>query len=167
MAESLWQELLSWIQPNGSTLAAELSYRFLRLGMICQNLEGLEEGFYLFSEDGRELNLIKRGQFAPTLAAVCLDQAWIGRAAVTFLFMSDLDLLDTHCGPGGYRHMMLAAGRAAQNIYLGTAALGLGCCGIGAIYDYEAQDLLELTESSALVYAVSAGPVKKRAGHGN
>ena len=39
-------------------------------------------------------------------------------------------------------------------------ALGLGCCGIGAMYDGEASTLLGLTSGSRLLYAVSAGPVK-------
>ncbi|WDP89931.1 MAG: SagB family peptide dehydrogenase [Desulfobacter sp.] len=164
MPRSLWQDLLSRIGADAGNMTEALSYRLLRLGMIGQNLEGLEDGFYLFSGDCNRLSLIRRGRVAPALGAACLDQAWISRAAVTFLFISDLDELERCYGPGGYRQMMITAGRAAQNIYLAAAALGLGCCGIGAIYDYEAKALLGLTDSSALVYAVSSGPVS---GHGN
>jgi nitroreductase len=38
--------------------------------------------------------------------------------------------------------------------------LGLGCCGIGAMYDKEAAALLGLNHGSVLLYAISAGPVK-------
>ncbi len=143
------------------------SYRFLRLGMICQNMELLADGFYLFDRAAPKIRLMRKGAFAHSLAAACLDQAWIGRAAVTFLFLSDLDELERIFGPRGYRYMMLSAGRIAQRIYLGAESIGLGCCGIGAIYDQEAKALLGLRKNSALVYAVSAGPLTNRAGHGN
>jgi len=45
-------------------------------------------------------------------------------------------------------------------VYLGATALGLGACGIGAIYDGEARSLLGLSSESALVYVVAAGTVK-------
>ena len=43
----------------------------------------------------------------------------------------------------------------------GATALDLGCCGIGALYDGEARELLGLNEESALLYLVATGPVKR------
>jgi SagB-type dehydrogenase family enzyme len=134
----------------------------LRLGIVCRNLEGIENGFYLLDRGMDVLHLMHRGDLAPLLASVCLDQAWIGQAAMNFLFFSDLAALDTARGPRGYREMMIRAGMLAQQIYLGAEALGFGCCGIGAMYDREASDLLGLSSETALVYAVSAGPVKRQ-----
>ena len=68
---------------------------------------------------------------------------------------------DRTWGPRGYRYAMLAAGRLGQTIYLGATALGLGCCGIGALYDEEARQLLGLNKKAALLYLVAAGPVKR------
>ena len=73
----------------------------------------------------------------------------------------NLKALDHHYGTRGYRYAMLNAGRLGQLIYLGATALGLGCCGIGALYDGEAQKLLSLNEDSALLYLVATGPVKR------
>jgi nitroreductase len=39
--------------------------------------------------------------------------------------------------------------------------MGLGCCGIGALYDGEAAEMLELNQSSRLLYLVAVGNVKK------
>jgi len=143
--------------PDETGAAAE---RFVQTAMICQNLEGLPSGLYSFSRNGGSLACRQTGDLAGDLARVCLDQAWIGRAAVNFLVAADLALVERALGSRGYRYVMMHAGRIGQRLYLAAQALGLGCCGIGAMYDGEASTLLGLTSGSRLLYAVSAGPVK-------
>ncbi len=135
---------------------------FLVPAMICQNLEGLADGLYTLSPDGSQLACMHTGSLANALARTCLDQAWIGRAAVNFLFLADLGAVESALGSRGYRYVMMHAGRAGQRIYLAAEAFGLGCCGIGAMYDTEAAELLALKTGSVLLYAVAAGPVKKK-----
>ena len=48
-----------------------------------------------------------------------------------------------------------------QRLYVAATAMGLGCCGIGALYDGEAAALLGLNEASVLLYLVAVGAVKK------
>ncbi|MBU1345190.1 MAG: SagB family peptide dehydrogenase [Proteobacteria bacterium] len=133
----------------------------LTIGVSCQNIHGIEDGFYLFSQDRTSLHLIRKGQYHNALSRVCLDQQWIAHAAVNFLFMADLSYLETSFGPRGYRYLLMHSGRIAQRIYLGATGLGLGCCGVGALYDEEARDLFDLNEDVSLFYVVSTGPVKK------
>ena len=76
------------------------------------------------------------------------------------MFLANLPLIDRYLGARGYRYAMLNAGRAGQRIYLAATALGLGACGIGAIYDDEARQMLSLTDESALLYLVAAGVTK-------
>ncbi|MEE4363553.1 MAG: SagB family peptide dehydrogenase [Desulfotignum sp.] len=135
---------------------------FLVPAMICQNLEGMADGLYTFSSEGSQLVCLHTGSLANALAGVCLDQAWIGRAAVNFLFLADLGAVESSLGSRGYRYVMMHAGRAGQRIYLAAEAFGLGCCGVGAMYDAEAAELLALKTGSVLLYAVAAGPVKKK-----
>ena len=96
------------------------------------------------------------------MTAICLDQAWLAQAAVHFLFMGNLRQLDEQWGPRGYRYALMTAGRLGERLYLTATALGLGCCGIGAFYDQEAADLLQLNPDSRLFYLVAVGPVKSR-----
>jgi len=133
----------------------------LVLGISCQNVTGLDNGFYLFSRDRLSLLLISKGRFQDNLSQVCLDQRWIANAALNYLFMANLTGLEINFGPRGYRYLMMQSGRIAQRIYLAATGLGLGCCGVGALYDEEAQNLFDLNEESALLYAVATGPVKK------
>jgi nitroreductase len=64
-------------------------------------------------------------------------------------------------GARGYRYAMFTAGRLGERLYLVATALGLGCCSIGALYDWEATELLGLNDASRLLYRVAVGPVKK------
>jgi nitroreductase len=57
---------------------------------------------------------------------------------------------------------MIEAGRLGQQAYLAATVLGWGACGVGAIYDREAADLLGLAADGVLLYLVGAGPVKAR-----
>ena len=134
---------------------------YLTFGISCQNVSGLDDGFYLFSRDRSSLLLIRKGRFQNNLSKVCLDQKWISNAALNFLFMANLASLEKGFGPSGYRHLLMHSGRIAQRIYLAATGLELGCCGVGALYDEEAQTLFDLNEESALFYVVSAGPIKK------
>ena len=134
---------------------------YLTFGISCQNVSGLDDGFYLFSRDRLSLLLISKGQFQNNLAQVCLDQKWIANAALNFLFMANMASLEKSFGPRGYRHLLMQSGRIAQRIYLAATGLEIGCCGVGALYDEEAQNLFDLNEETVLFYVVSTGPVKK------
>jgi SagB-type dehydrogenase family enzyme len=153
----VFHKMLTSHDPDETGAAAE---PFVQTAMICQNLEGLPSGLYSFSRDGGALICRQTGALAENLARVCLDQTWIGRAAVNFLVVSDLAAVEAALGPRGYRYMMMHAGRIGQRVYLAAQEMGLGCCGIGAMYDYEACDLLGLIPGGRLLYALSAGPVK-------
>ncbi|MEE4111266.1 MAG: SagB/ThcOx family dehydrogenase [Desulfobacteraceae bacterium] len=121
-------------------------------------------GFYLLDPDAKRLGRVSGGRLTESMAAACLDQMWLKHAALHLLFLTDLAALDRNWGPRGYRYAMIEAGRLGQQAYLAATALGWGACGIGAIYDREAADLLNLAADGALLYLVGIGPVKRR-GH--
>lgn len=129
-------------------------------GFLAGNMEGMDSGFYLLDPVRRRFGRVVAGSLTHAMSAVCLDQAWLSQAAVHFLFLTRLSDLDSLWGGRGYRYAMMTAGRLGQVVYLGATALGLGCCGIGALYDHEARALLGLNPKSALLYLVAAGPVK-------
>jgi SagB-type dehydrogenase family enzyme len=55
-----------------------------------------------------------------------------------------------------YRYVYLDAGHIAQNVALGAVALGVGSCQIAAIYDNEANALLDVdgVDESAIYMTV-------------
>ncbi len=133
----------------------------LSMGFIVGAVEGIAPGFYLLDPQARQYARIAPGDLTRPMASVCLDQAWLKNAGIHFLFMLNPGHLAEACGPRGYRYAMIQAGFLGQMIYLGATALGLGGCGIGAIYDNEAKALLGLNSGSALGYLVAAGVMKK------
>jgi SagB-type dehydrogenase family enzyme len=132
---------------------------FLNVGLIIGNVKGLEPGIYFRDDVNYSLQMIIKGSFTELMARICLDQMWIAKAAVLFLFIGNLADTDQFYGPRGYRYLMLNSGRLGERLYLAATAMGLGCCGIGAFYDYEAAQLLDLTEGWRLLYLVALGPL--------
>lgn len=132
------------------------------IGALLGNVDGYPPGVYLISPGDRRLSRVGGPATTAAMAAVCLDQMWLAAAPVHFLFMANLSALDACWGARGYRYAMLGAGRVGQRLYLGATALGLGCCGIGALYDEEARRLLGLSADAGLLYLVAVGAVKGR-----
>jgi len=156
---SVLMEAAAGLHPEIGHLSTR-ARTFLILGVSLQNVEGFDDGFYLFSEGTSSLHMIRNGRFHGPLSRVCLDQQWISNASLNFLFMANLSGLEKAFGPRGYRLILMEAGRIAQRIYLAATGLGLGCCGVGALYDEEAQALFDLNPDSALFYVVAAGRIK-------
>lgn len=132
----------------------------LSVGCLTGDASGVEPGLYWLDRQENTWTRFRKGRFVPQMTRICLDQEWLANAACHFFFTADLDALDASCGPRGYRYAMLTAGRLAQRIYLGAAALELACCGIGAFYDPDAAALLGLSGGQRMLYLVAAGPMK-------
>ena len=130
-------------------------------GFLLNQVEGTAEGFYVLDQEHKGIGMVAQGAFTEKMARICLDQRWLTNAGVHFLFVSNLDVLDGTWGARGYRYAMLTAGRMGQRLYVAATAMGLGCCGIAALYDGEAAVLLGLNEASVLLYLVAVGAVKK------
>jgi SagB-type dehydrogenase family enzyme len=134
----------------------------LAVGFLAGERMPVAPGFYLLDPAANRLGCVSGGSFIESMASACLDQMWLKHAGVHLLFMTDLAALDQTWGSRGYRYAMIEAGRLGQQAYLAATALGWGACGIGAIFDREAADLLDLKDDGALLYLVGAGPVKRR-----
>lgn len=158
--EEQWVGFLDLIAAAAQRPACR--YASPAIGILAGRRMPIPPGFYLFDPHDRRLGLVVVGELMESMATACLDQMWLKNAAFHLLFLSDPTALDRNWGARAYRHVMIEAGRLGQQAYLTATALGLGACGIGAVYDREAADLLALSETGALLYLVGIGPVKKR-----
>jgi SagB-type dehydrogenase family enzyme len=131
------------------------------VGLLVGQVEDMEPGFYLLDRKEMSYALVSSSELMARSASICLDQEWLVNAGVHFLFLANLDVLDKNWGPRGYRYVMLTAGRLGERLYIAAEAMGLGCCGIGALYDVEAMEMLGLNQNSRLLYLVAVGNVKK------
>lgn len=161
LGQESWQALWGALAPFDKEQPAGIPpHQILAAGCLADRVEGVSPGFYLLDWPTGSLGLAAPGSLTRSMAGICLDQAWLAQAAVHFCFLTNLQALDERRGARGYRYAMLQAGRLGERLYLTATALGLGCCGIGALYDQEATGLLGLNEDSRLLYLVAVGPVK-------
>jgi len=130
------------------------------IGFIAGQVESFDSGLYLLDRERGARGLVRPGHFLDQMSHICLDQAWLAGAALHFIFMTNMEVLNRIWGARGYRYAMMMAGGMGERIYLAASALGLGCCGIGAFYDREASELLDLNSESRVLYVVATGPVK-------
>ncbi len=164
MSGKSWQALWSSLAYFEETESGEgwKPHQTLAVGCLAERVEGIPPGFYLLDGLSKSIGPAVAGSFTRQMTRICLDQAWLAQAAVHFLLMSNLRQLDEQWGPRGYRYALMTAGRLGERLYLAATALGLGCCGIGALYDQEAADLLGLNADSRLLYLLAVGPLKSR-----
>jgi SagB-type dehydrogenase family enzyme len=135
--------------------------RSVSTGFLIGNVDGMDPGFYLLDRKEASTGMTAPGLFMQQMAHICLDQLWLAHGAIHFLFLANLDTIEKAWGARAYRYAMMSAGRMGERLYLAATAMGLGCCGIGALYDREAAELLRLNKSSRLLYLVAVGKVKR------
>ncbi|MBG0791663.1 MAG: SagB/ThcOx family dehydrogenase [Desulfovibrionaceae bacterium] len=133
----------------------------VRTGFLANEHSGFAPGFHLLDRRTKSTTLALPGNYMRTSAQVCLDQEWLENAALHITFSADLARLESLTGARAYRYAHLEAGRLGQRAYLAAAADNLGACGIGAFFDDEAEQLLQLDDGNHLLYMVAVGPVKK------
>jgi len=158
------KELTAFLQAlcsKGLSVPESVYARSVATGFLVNQVERMAEGFYVLDPVHEGIGMVGQGPFTEKMTRICLDQMWLANAAVHFLFLANLHVLDRTWSARGYRYAMLTAGRMGQRLYVAATAMGLGCCGIGALYDGEAAALLGLNEASGLLYLVAVGAVKK------
>lgn len=139
---------------------AETYEQSICIGFIVNKVDDFFPGLYLLNRLDQAMGLASPDTSTNQMAQICLGQLWLAEAAVHFLFMTNLDLLDRTWRPRGYRYAMMTAGRLGERLYIASTSIGLGCCGIGAFYDKDAAKTIGLNDTSRLLYLVAIGTLK-------
>lgn len=122
------------------------------------NVSGLRQGIYHFNVIDFALETIRSGDCSGPLARAALDQAMAGRGAVLFIWTATVLRTVWKYRNRGIRYIFMDAGHIAQNLQLAATAIGLGCCTIGAFYDSEVNELLEIDgEQETAIYLAAVG----------
>ena len=108
---------------------------------VINRVQGMKLGVY--KDDG----YIKEGDFKDKAGYLCLEQILGRDSAVTFFLISKSK---------NYQAMYQKAGIIGHRLYVTSSYLNLGCTGIGAYYDDDVLDFLELKDSMVL-YALAIG----------
>jgi SagB-type dehydrogenase family enzyme len=112
--------------------------------VVINAVEGIESGIYHYAVSEHALEQLKAGDFRAEIARAALDQNMAARANVVFVWTAVFGRSKWKYRQRAYRYVYLDAGHIAQNMALAAVALGLGSCQIAALYDEEANDLLDV-----------------------
>jgi SagB-type dehydrogenase family enzyme len=130
---------------------------------IINNIEGLERGIYHYNILQHELECLKKGDFRTEITKGCLDQKMVFKSAVNFVWTAIIKRSKWKYLQRCFRYIYLDAGHIGQNFYLIAEALDLGACTIGAFYDEELNELLDINGiNETTVYVGIVGKKFKR-----
>lgn len=111
---------------------------------VVLNVNGIDPGIYHYNIREHSLELLKLGDFSINITEGCLDQMMVANSNVTFILTAIIERSKWKYLQRCYRYLYLDAGHIGQNLYLVAESLGLGACTIGAIYDDELNNLLDI-----------------------
>ncbi len=138
--------------PSGGALYPVETY------ISAHSIQGLAAGLYHFDAEHFALDRLTEQDAAEAVATACLDQKFMAQAAVVFLWTGVFRRAMSKYGDRGMRYILLDAGHICQNVLLAAEAVGCGGCPIGAFYDSELNQLLQIDgEEESILYAASVG----------
>lgn len=136
----------------GATYPLEI---FVVCGTNC--IEGIGSGMYHCNTNSHSLTLRHKEDMRLELARAALDQEFIYEAPVDIVICAVYERTLSRYGARGERYVHIEVGHAGQNIYLQATSLGLATVAIGAFYDEQVRNVLQLEEQYKPLYIMPVG----------
>ena len=129
--------------------------------LVVNRVEDVSAGIYHYSVKKGELVLVREGQFGPGLSRAALGQGMLEQAACVFVWTAVVERSKWKYRERAYRYIYMDAGHIGQNLYLGAAGLGLGCCTVGAFLDEEVDQLIGIDgQKEITIYLGAVGQTR-------
>lgn len=117
-------------------------------------------GIWHFQVPDFSLELINAGDCRQPLVAAGLSQNFLGTAGAVFIWTGVLNRAMWKYRERAIRYLFLDAGHICQNLMLAATALNLGVCPVGAFFDEEVEQLLEVdAQQEPALYLAAVGPL--------
>jgi SagB-type dehydrogenase family enzyme len=125
------------------------------------NIAGLEQGIYRYLPVEHQLVLVSQPKsLTAELTTAALNQAFVGKAAVTFLWTTIPYRMEWRYGLAAHKVIAIDAGHVCQNLYLACAAINAGTCAIGAYHQERMDALLGVDgEDEFVIYLAPVGKI--------
>jgi len=114
-------------------------------------------GIYHYNTDSHSLTRRHKEDMRLELARAALGEETIYEAPVDIVICAVYERTLSSYGDRGKRYVHMEVGHAGQNIYLQAAALGLATVAIGAFYDEQVRNVLQLKEQYKPLYILPVG----------
>ncbi len=133
--------------------------------LVINRVKDLHPGLYRLNVEDFTLELKNAGDFSERVAQAALDQDVALSAAVVFLWVAVIRRSSQKYRQRAYRYIYLDCGHIAQNLYLASTALDLGCCAIAAFFDEEIDRLVGVDGTEATcIYLATVGRKERAKG---
>ncbi len=117
----------------------------------------LEHGLYHYQIGKHTLEQKISGDLRGPLLESALMQEWLSQAAAIIVVCADYSRTTARYGERGIRYVHMEAGHVGQNLALQAVALGLGTTMVGAFYDEQLSEILNLPQSLDPLYIIPVG----------
>ncbi len=129
----------------------------LELYVVAGDVQNLSPGVYRY--EPLEHGLVKTidGDKRLELADAAVWQDFVGEGAIVIVFTAVYERTTGKYGDRGIRYVHMELGHAAQNLCLQATAMDLGVVTVGAFYDEEVVELLNIPENEHPLYVIPVG----------
>ena len=129
----------------------------LELYVVAGDVQDLNPSVYRYKPDEHQLVRTVAGDKRAELADAALGQHFIGEGAIVIVFTAVYERTTGKYGDRGIRYVHMEVGHAAQNLCLQAAAMDLVAVTVGAFYDEEVSELLDLPGDEQPLYVIPVG----------
>lgn len=128
--------------------------------LAVHRVEGVTPGIWHFQVLEFALELLAAGDFRRPLAQAGLSQSFLAEAGAVFIWTGVLNRARWKYRERAVRYLFLDAGHICQNLMLAATALGLGVCPVGAFFDDEVENIVQVDEQEEVaLYLAAVGPL--------
>ena len=131
----------------------------LEIYLITSQSPGLEAGVYKYLPHEHALSRTSDFNRRSELAAAALNQEPVRDAPVVLLICAVYGRTTGKYGYRGRRYVHMEVGFASQNIYLQAESLGLGTVFIGAFYEDQVKEILDMPEDETPLGLMPVGKI--------
>ena len=124
--------------------------------VVANNIRTIEAGLYHYSIRNHQLEQLRNGDLRQQIAAAALGQGMCAAAAAVFVWSAVFERCKWKYDQRAYRYIYLDAGHIAENLALAAVSLNLGSCEIGALYDGQANAIVDVDGVDESVICMAA-----------
>jgi SagB-type dehydrogenase family enzyme len=118
----------------------------------------LPPGIYHLEVKDFTLALLKEGYVGDILSELALGQTFFSTASVVFIWSAVFRRTISKYGDRGLRYIFMDVAHICENLLLACEALGLKACPVGAFFDEELNEFLQLDgEEESVIYTATVG----------
>jgi SagB-type dehydrogenase family enzyme len=125
--------------------------------LVATNVNEVAQGLYHYQIGKHLLEKKISGDLREPLLESALMQQWLSHAAAIIVVCADYSRTIARYGERGIRYVHMEAGHVGQNLALQAVALGLGTTMVGAFYDEQLTEVLNLPANLDPLYIIPVG----------